>query len=132
MSKDQIRQLSDEGHVIASHTWDHSRVDRYVPGERIITEGKRQKKFNDWEVQLEKTKTQLEEISGKTVEYFAYPFGIWNTAALPEIEKRGYKMAFQLATKRDSLQPLYTARRIIVAPSWNGEGMLRAMKASFR
>lgn len=132
MNKEQIRQLSDEGHVIGSHTWDHSRVDRYITGERIIQEGKRQKKFNDWEVQLTDTRRKLEEITGKPVEYFAYPFGIWNKEGIPEIQKRGYKMAFQLSTKRDSLQPLYTARRIIVAPSWNGQGLIKAMRNSFR
>ncbi len=132
MSKEQIRQLSEEGHVIASHTWDHSRVDRYVVGDRMIPDGKKQKKFNDWDVQLTQTKKKLEEITGKQVEYFAYPFGIWSKEAIPEIQKRGYKMAFQLSTKRDSLQPLYTARRIIVAPSWSGQGLLKAMNSSFR
>ena len=29
MSKAQVKQLSDEGNVIESHTWDHHRVDRY-------------------------------------------------------------------------------------------------------
>ena len=132
MTKEQIKQLSDEGHVIASHTWDHSRVDRYVVGERMIQDGKRQKKFNDWDVQLTQTRKKLEEITGKQIEYFAYPFGIWSKEAIPEIQKRGYKMAFQLSTKRDSLQPLYTARRIIVAPSWTGQGLLKAMNSSFR
>jgi peptidoglycan/xylan/chitin deacetylase (PgdA/CDA1 family) len=26
MNKDQIKTLSDKGHVIASHTWDHHKV----------------------------------------------------------------------------------------------------------
>jgi hypothetical protein len=73
----------------------------------------------------------LEELSGKPVEYFAYPFGLWNKEALPEVEKRGYKLAFQLSTPRDSIQPLYTVRRIIVAPTWSAAGMLRVMKSSF-
>jgi len=130
MTKEQIKQLSDEGHVIASHTWDHSRVDRYTT-EHTIDEGGRKKVVNDWDQQLVKTKTKLEELVGKPVEYFAYPFGIWSKNGLPEIEQRGYKMAFQLATQRDSLQPLYTVRRVIVAPSWSGPGMLRAMQSSF-
>ena len=87
---------------------------------------------NECDFQLTNTKKQLEELTGKPVEYFAYPFGIWSKNALPEIEKRGYKMAFQLSEKRDSLQPLYTARRIIVAPSWSGTGLLKAMATSFK
>ena len=131
MTKEQIKQLSDEGHVIASHTWDHSRVDRYAESHEI-EEGGRKKLVNDWDQQLVKTKVKLEELVGKKVEYFAYPFGIWSKSGIPEIEKRGYKMAFQLATARDSLQPLYTVRRVIVAPSWSGEGMIKAIKSSFR
>jgi hypothetical protein len=42
MTKEQIRQLSDEGHVIASHTWDHSRFDRDKP-EKENEEGGRKK-----------------------------------------------------------------------------------------
>lgn len=132
MSKEQIRQLSDEGHVIASHTWDHHRVDRYIVGDRMIPDGKKQKKFNDWDVQLGNTKKKLEEITGKPVEHFAYPFGIWSSEGIPEIQKRGYKMAYQLSTKRDSLQPLYTARRIIVSPEWSAPGLLRVMNSSFK
>lgn len=131
MSKDQIKQLSEEGHAIASHTWDHSRFDRYKP-ENEIEEGGRKKIVNDWDQQLLKTKKKLEEITGRPVEYFAFPFGLWNKEGLPELEKRGYKMAFQLSTQRDSLQPLYTARRIIVAPQWSATGLLKVMQSSFK
>lgn len=131
MTKEQIKQLSDEGHVIASHTWDHSRVDRYLH-EHEIQEGGRKKIVNDWDQQLAKTKTKLEDITGKPVEYFAFPFGIWKKEGLPEIEKRGYKMAFQLSTARDSTQPLYTARRIIVPPQWSAQGLLKVMRTAFK
>lgn len=132
MSREQIKQLSDEGHVIACHTWDHNRVDKYIVGDRFITVNNKPKKVNDWNDQLTNTKKKLEEITGKQIHYFAYPFGVWSKEGIPEIEKRGYKMAFQLATKRDSTQPLYTVRRIIVAPSWNGNGLIRAMNNSFK
>lgn len=131
MTKEQIKQLSDEGHVIASHTWDHSRFDRYKP-EHEIEEGGRKKIVNDWDQQLLKTKKKLEEITGKPVEHFAFPFGLWNHDGLPEIEKRGYKMAYQLSTPRDSTMPLYTVRRMIVAPQWSPQGMIKVMKTSFK
>jgi len=131
MTKEQIKQLSDEGHVIASHTWDHSRVDKYTY-EHAIEEGGKKKVVNDWDQQLVKTKLKLEGIIEKPIDYFAYPFGVWSKAGIPEIEKRGYKMAFQLATKRDSLQPLYTVRRVIVAPQWSAEGLLKVMRTSFK
>ena len=131
MSRDQIKQLADDGHIIGSHTWDHHRVDKYKY-ENTIEERGVKKVVNDWDQQLAKTKKLLEEITGKPVEHFAYPFGIWSKEGIPEIEKRGYKMAYQLSTKRDSLQPLYTARRMIVSPEWSSAGMIRVMKSTFK
>ena len=131
MTKDQIKQLSDEGHIIASHTWDHHRVDKLKNENKIQYRGK-DTVVNEWDFQLANTRKKLQEITGKPVEYFAYPFGIWSKEAIPEIEKRGYKMAFQLSTPRDSTQPLYTVRRMIVAPTWTAAGMLRVMKSTFK
>ncbi len=131
MSKEQIKQLSDEGHVIASHTWDHHRVDRLKNEATIDYRGKKTI-VNEWDFQLTNTKKQLEELTGKPVVYFAYPFGIWSKEALPEIEKRGYKMAFQLSTARDSTQPLYTVRRMIVSPTWSATGVIKVMKSTFK
>ena len=131
MTKEQIKQLSDEGHVISSHTWDHSRFDRYKH-ENEVEIGGVKKIVNDWDQQLVTTKKKLEDITGKPVEHFAFPFGLWNKAGLPELDKRGYKMAYQLATARDSTYPLLTVRRIIVSPTWSSEGLIRVMKSSFK
>lgn len=130
MTKEQIKQLADEGHAIASHTWDHHRVDRYKL-ENTIEERGVKKVVNDWDQQLAKTKKDIEAITGKPVVDFAYPFGIWSKEGIPEIKSRGYRMAFQLSTQRDSLQPLYTVRRMIVSPQWSAEGMIRVMKSTF-
>lgn len=131
MTKEQIKQLADEGHVIGSHTWRHDRVDRLKDLNTIEYRGKKVE-VNEWDFQLTNTKKQLEEMTGKPVEYFAYPFGIWSKQALPKIEERGYKLAFQLSEKRDSTMPLYTVRRLLIAPTWSGEGVLRVMKSSFK
>ena len=117
MSKEQIKNLSDSGHVIAGHTWDHHMVTKYQ-GE-------------DWDIQLVKPRKQLEAITGKSITYFAYPFGLWNQAAIPEIKNRDYKLAFILSTKRDSTEPLYTVRRMIVPGQWSTNGMLKAMRSTF-
>jgi peptidoglycan/xylan/chitin deacetylase (PgdA/CDA1 family) len=131
MTKEQIKQLSDEGHAIASHTWDHHRVDR-LKNENTIEYRGQKKVVNEWDFQLTNSRTQLEEITGKPVQHFAYPFGIWSKEALPEIEKRGYKLAYQLSTPRDSAQPLYTVRRMIVSPEWSAAGMIKVMKSTFK
>jgi len=117
MSREQIKDLSDRGNVIASHTWNHSNVKKYA-GE-------------DWKIQIEKPSALLEEITGKPVRYFAYPFGLWNEAAIPELKERNFLAAFQLSTKRLPEEPLYTIRRIIVPGSWTASGMYKAMQNSF-
>lgn len=117
MSKDQIKQLKDSGHAVESHTWDHNMVTKY--------EGE------DWEKQLVKPRKTIEDITSVSATYFAYPFGLWNEAAIPELKKAGFKMAFILSTKRDSTEPLYTVRRMIVPGQWSTPGMLKAMKRTF-
>jgi peptidoglycan/xylan/chitin deacetylase (PgdA/CDA1 family) len=117
LSKEQIKDLAEQGHVIGAHTWDHHMVTKYAG--------------DDWSTQLVKPKLKLEEITNKPVPYFAYPFGLWNKAAIPEIKKSGYKMAFILATKRDSIDPLYTIRRMIVSGTWTTEQMMRATESTF-
>lgn len=117
MSREQIKQLSDEGHVIAAHTWDHHMVTKYTG--------------NDWDTQMVKPRKKLEEITGKKISYFAYPFGLWNLAAIDELKKRDYKMAFILSSKRDSTEPLHTIRRMIVPGTWSTPGMIKSMRTTF-
>lgn len=117
MTKEQIKQLGDEGHVIAAHTWDHHMVTK-LQGE-------------DWNKQLVEPKDKIKSITGKDVNYFAYPFGIWSPAVIPEIKKADYKLAFILSTKRDTTEPLYTIRRMIVPSQWSTNGMMKAMKSTF-
>jgi peptidoglycan/xylan/chitin deacetylase (PgdA/CDA1 family) len=117
MSEADLKQLSDGGHAVEGHTWDHHMVTKYTTA--------------TWDTQLVKPQKRLEAITGKPVKYFAYPFGLWNQAAIPEIKSRGYKMAFILSTKRDSTEPLYTIRRMIVPGQWTPQGMIKAMNQTF-
>ncbi len=117
MTKEQLKQLADDGNVVEAHTWDHHMVTKYQDA--------------DWDIQLVKPTEQIQNITGKPVKYFAYPFGLWNQAAIPELKNRGYKMAFILSTKRDSTEPLYTIRRMLVPGQWSTSGMFKAMKQTF-
>ncbi len=117
INKEQLKQLSDNGNDIEAHTWDHHRVTEYTDA--------------DWDKQLTEAKAKLEGITGKPVKYFAYPFGLWNTTAIPPLQHRGIKMAFQLSAKRDSTQPLYTVRRMLVPGTWTISGLFKSMKATF-
>lgn len=117
MTRAQVKDLSDAGNVIGSHTWDHHNVKKY--------EGK------DWELQIDKPTKTLEEITGKKIEHFAYPFGLWNVEAIPELKKRGMKSAFILGTKRDETDPLFTIRRIIASGYWTPKTLSNSIKNSF-
>ncbi|MFD2787506.1 polysaccharide deacetylase family protein [Hymenobacter rubripertinctus] len=117
MSKAQVKQLSDEGNVIGSHTWDHHNVKKY--------------QGQDWVTQIEKPTKQLEEITGKKINYFAFPFGLWNQEAIPELKKRGMDAAFVLAEKRDQQDPLFTIRRIIASGYWTPRTLHNSMVQSF-
>ena len=117
MTKTQIKDLSENGNVIGAHTWDHHMVTKYAE--------------KDWDIQLTKPKKLLETITNKPIKYFAYPFGLWNDAAIVEIKKRDYKLAFILSSKRDTVEPKFTIRRMIVAGIWKTPRMLKAIDATF-
>jgi peptidoglycan/xylan/chitin deacetylase (PgdA/CDA1 family) len=118
MTREQIKQLADAGNVVASHTWDHHLFTQYKTPE-------------DWATQVDKPKKQIEDITGKPANYFAYPYGVWNKEGIPELKKRGIKAAFILSTQRDPEEPLYTIRRMIASGNWSAEGMYRSMKKTF-
>jgi len=118
MSKEQIKELSDEGNVIASHTWNHSNF------KKLSTD-------KDWDIQLDKPTKKLEEITGKPVKYFAFPFGVWSAQNLPQLHKRGFKLAFQLAEKRDANDPLMTVRRILDSGYWSTKTLAKALHQAF-
>jgi peptidoglycan/xylan/chitin deacetylase (PgdA/CDA1 family) len=118
MDAGQLKDLSERGHAIESHTWDHHRVLEYDSAA--------------WKVQLAGSVSKLESITGKPVRYFAYPFGLWSPEAFPFLRSGGMRGAFILATRRDSTDPLMTIRRMNVPGYWNEKAMLQNMKRSFR
>lgn len=117
MSREQVKQLADEGNQIGSHTWDHHRVTKYTE--------------QDWVTQVDKSTKTLEELTGKKLNYFAYPYGLWNPAAFPELKKRGFVAAFSLSEKRDQQDPLYTIRRMIASGYWGPNALYKNMVLSF-
>ncbi|MFT3752970.1 MAG: polysaccharide deacetylase family protein [Paludibacter sp.] len=116
MTTDQIAQLAQKGHTIGLHSWDHTMVTKY-------------KDTTDWEKQVVDPKKKLESITGKPVDFWAYPNGVYNHQSATELSKY-IKLSFSLATKRDSLLPLQCVRRIIV-PECTPQGLLKSMHRSF-
>ncbi len=117
MTSAQIKQLSDEGNAVCCHTWDHHMVTKYIA--------------DDWVKQLDKPRKKLEDLIGKKINYFAYPFGLWNVAAISKLHESGIKMAFSLSSKRDPVSPLYTVRRILVPGEWTVKRLMSAMVSYF-
>jgi peptidoglycan/xylan/chitin deacetylase (PgdA/CDA1 family) len=116
MTTDQIAQLSKSGHCIGLHSWDHTMVIKY-------------KEAADWQKQLVEPKKKLEKIVGKPVEYWAYPNGVYNHDAAAELSKH-IKLSFSLFSKRDTVYPLQSVRRIIV-PEMKPESLLKSMRRAF-
>jgi len=105
LSREEIYDLAKAGHVIACHTYDHPLLTRLPESE--------------WAREIDKPKKLLEQITGKPIYYFAYPYGAWDEKAVDELKKRGIKAAFQLSEQQDSRNPLYTIRRVMVSDSWS-------------
>ncbi|WP_214228279.1 polysaccharide deacetylase family protein [Pedobacter sp. B4-66] len=118
MSKTQIKTLSDEGHVIASHTWNHKNFTQFTD--------------EDWAIQIDKPTKTLETITGKKVEYFAYPYGVWKPETLHKLKEHGFKAAFILSTKRDETNPLFTIRRIIDPGTYTAKNLYNSINKSFK
>lgn len=117
MTKEQIADLAQRGHTVGLHTWDHHMVTKYND--------------SDWVKQIVDPQKYLAEITGKPVEYFAYPFGINDHKSAVELDKH-MKLSFILSTKRDSTMPLQMVRRMIVPYGWTPQGMLKAMHSTFK
>lgn len=117
MSRAQVRELAQAGHVIGSHTWDHQIVRNF--------------KDRDWVMQVDKPSRQLEAITGQPVRYFAYPFGLWQAQAFPELKARGFNAAFQLSGRRDPAEPLFTIRRLIASGYWSPRTLHNNLARSF-
>ncbi len=117
MTREMLKQLADEGNAVEGHTWDHHMVTKYTTA--------------DWDKQVTEANAKIESITGKPVQYFAYPFGLWKDSSIAPLKERKMKMAFQLSTKRDSTEPLYTVRRMIVPSGWSTAGMIKSMKTTF-
>lgn len=138
MTPDMVKKLSDEGNIICSHTWDHHMVTKYshTSGMKMAPDKKHPngytKPMDDWVTQIDKPTKKLEEITGKKIDYFAYPFGLWNKMAIAEIKKHGFKAAFSLADKRDDADPLFTIRRIITSGFWSPKTLSNSIKESFK
>lgn len=116
LSAEEIAELSDRGHTIGLHSWDHVMATKYT--DSAI-----------WKKQVYAPKKKLEDLINKPIDYWAYPNGVYSREAAEELDKH-FKLSFILIAKRDSLYPLQTIRRMIV-PSDSPERLLRRIKNTY-
>jgi peptidoglycan/xylan/chitin deacetylase (PgdA/CDA1 family) len=114
LSRDQVRDLHRRGMTIGAHTWDHHPVTGYSGA--------------DWRTQLVEPARALSHLTGAPMRFFAFPYGVWNQAALPHVVAAGYQAAFQLSEPQDRSRPLLTIRRILAVSHLNGPALIRQLK----
>lgn len=77
---EQVKEISDAGHEIGSHSLRHQSLTSMGRGDRLNV--------------LRDSKEYLEDLIGKPVDLFAYPFGAHSAKIAEEVLKVGYKAAF--------------------------------------
>ncbi|HEX3020117.1 MAG TPA: polysaccharide deacetylase family protein [Chitinispirillaceae bacterium] len=79
LNKQQIRELSDHGHEIGSHTLTHANL-------TFLND-------KDLEKELIDSKKILEDITGKEVKTISFPYGSWNEHVWNKAREAGYNSA---------------------------------------
>ncbi len=101
LSNEQIRTLSSNGFGIASHGMYH----------RFLTLCN----HSNTKVELQESKTRLEELIHQPILSFAYPYGCVNPKAMDRVKSAGYRIAFSLTPGQIATnQSLYRFPRIAI------------------
>jgi peptidoglycan/xylan/chitin deacetylase (PgdA/CDA1 family) len=79
MNAAQVRDWLAAGHDIGSHTLTHPLLTRLEPGQA------REEIFA--------SKRKLEDLFGRAIEHFSYPYGDWNSAVRDWVMEAGYRTA---------------------------------------
>lgn len=106
LSKEAIKEMSDYGIDIESHTVNHVHLDTMSYDEQLL--------------ELKNSKNILEKITGKEVLSLAYPFGDYNDNTIKAAKDAGYKMGF--TTKlglSDRTDDIYKLDRIYISSSYD-------------
>ena len=83
LNKKEITVMSEDGFFIGSHGINHYYLDRIEEG---VLAG-----------ELIASKAYLENVTGRPVDFFSYPFGAYNANVMRAVKKAGYLGAFTTA-----------------------------------
>ena len=93
MDRKMVREASDRGFEIGSHSATHKRLDKLTS--------------HELKSEIIDSKHTIEDITGREVRYFSYPFGRYSGKVLEYIEKANYKAAFSISPKKLKNNPLF-------------------------
>lgn len=112
-----IKEMSAQGHIIGCHTWDHPDMVKHP----------------DYNVneQLIKPKKYLEKITGTSISYFAYPFGMWGEQTVKDLKDADFIGAYQLDKRQYATDKNFTIRRIMVGGAWTGAQLEAAIEKAY-
>ncbi|WP_251861634.1 polysaccharide deacetylase family protein [Clostridium sp. Marseille-Q2269] len=98
----QIKEMDDAGVQIASHTYNHDKLDDLSYEKQVQT--------------MKRAKDDLEKILNHKVEYIAYPYGKWNEESIKAAKYVGYKMAVTTQGGWTNKQNgMYTLKRVYIS-----------------
>ncbi|HSU55529.1 MAG TPA: polysaccharide deacetylase family protein [Candidatus Dormibacteraeota bacterium] len=113
----QVKDWLAAGNEIGSHTLTHPYLTRIpLPEAREELAGSRKK---------------LEDLFGRTVEHFCYPYGDWSPAILELVQEAGYKTACttDFGVNDNTANPLLLKRITARYPSRNLKNLIKMLKA---
>lgn len=115
LKRSEVKEMSDYGIDIESHTYSHKRLGDLSYEEQLK------------EVSL--SKKAISDIIGKDVTSIAYPEGIYNDNTIKAVKKAGYKMGFTI--KRgyaDRDDDIFQLNRVCVDYTYEGKNLLYVLK----
>ena len=104
-----IRRIVDDGHELASHGWDHTRVDRQDP--------------ETFRADIRRTRALLEDIGGTSVTGYraaTFSIGARNLWAFPILRQEGYRYSSSINPIRHDLYGMPDAPRVPFRPDPDG------------
>lgn len=119
LSKDELKELSNNGIEIGSHTAKHDNLSELNKASQITT--------------MKNSKKSLETILGKPVDCIAYPFGKSNSYTREAAKECAYKLGFNLNGKMaDKSDNTYNIDRLYISNSYSLQQFINKLTKSPR
>jgi len=87
---DEVKKMSDEGVVFGSHSLSHPHLP-HLPDSQL------------W-IEVAYSKKIIEDKTGKTVDFFCYPYGDFDERVIEKVQLAGYKSAFVTLQKGKNIK----------------------------